>query len=543
MNTLIRAIIFTIISVVFVSCDKKPESGMENNKKDERPKQIRNQKSDLSMEKRVRELFDSGNLDEASKALSYYADSLKKKNIEQLLGSMQDLAQDDSPTGQALFAKCLKEIATRDPDRALKTITEMQVKDSSMAYQEVIKEVGKSKPENLLSWWTGLDSELKSSNAAFSIIYALREDNPEMALEFASSNKDIKIRKSLADQVYSDWVARNPDAAVGYASQQQDGGLALASVAGAFGKSDPYRGLKLIDDLNNVEAAAAATSRIFAAWLTKDQTQAIAELKKSNSVRIQEVLSNGNCMKYVLKADNNTLLDLASKIPATDSSNSTIAALLGKVVLSDPSTGLKWVNENVTGAAKDTTLASIAKNLMNKDSLSASTMYSNGSFGKDEQAVIVSSLAESWGKGNLDDALYWSQNLPSDKQYIFNKNLLESASSAQLDKGLAVFGKITNDLDAASAQEVGKSFGSALGKRNPEDAFIWANKQVGQAQIGAMKGLMEVWMQRDPVAASGVVSRIKDDSARNAAIHSIIETIKDSDPESAALWRKQLTNP
>jgi hypothetical protein len=57
----------------------------------------------------------------------------------------------------------------------------------------------------------------------------------------------------------------------------------------------------------------------------------------------------------------------------------------------------------------------------------------------------------------------------------------------------------------------------------------------------AFSGLMNLWLKRDPIAASEWLSKQPAGPARDAGAQEIINQIKDTDPETAEQWRKSMT--
>ena len=150
-------------------------------------------------------------------------------------------------------------------------------------------------------------------------------------------------------------------------------------------------------------------------------------------------------------------------------------------------------------------------------------------------------LAQEYSKGNIDDAIAWAEDYPSDDSRMRETIVGQiGANLAKRDLQATASWAITMHNEPA-AERVMENVITNWVNHSPEEAAQWVNNlQNSFHKTFAMRALANRWSIKDPVATAEWINQLPNAENSDVAIDELVKRIRLKDPEGAAAWANSI---
>jgi hypothetical protein len=382
---------------------------------------------------------------------------------------------------------------------------------------------------------------------------------------------------NLRSILFETWAKQDPEAAIGALNDRSVlPGVESErfSMSNTIMKTDPARGLKLMNDWNltsylpdlrnvsawvekNPRAAAeaamqnslgAATGEVMKqigkAWAAQDPAAALAfaaERRGLNGIQLaQSVMSEwaqrdlSAAMAYV-GAQTESLTKAKLGLP-----------LIEAWAKSDPEAALVWANEHLKGEARAAAAASVVKTMAAQD-LNAAAEFVAGLEPGGGKNRAVNQLVETWlgddwmnkkDGTKAGEALQWMASLPEPDA---RRQAMDQASwrlfYAAPDETIAF---LNSPQGATASQGMFDRAAQHLAQKNPESAMQWAAALPADRRGAAQNSVLSEWLNSRPEAAQQWVRQQPAGSGRSTLITTATMNLAWNSPEATRAWLTSL---
>lgn len=277
----------------------------------------------------------------------------------------------------AQIRQALTQWASRDPEAALARISQMEnlgerkrlTRTAIMIFSQVDPENALIYVRNVLTADTQLESMVLNTIAA-----ADPENSTALVEEFSRRTGN----NATVINLLSNWVAKDPEKAIGYAESLGDNIKidALAGIARSFVNNYPTQGVDWLLTLGDEHR----------------------QTKK-------------NVLRSLARIDSQLAEDTVQRLDDSVLRSTLINSLASFKSETQPAAALTWIEQFKEENAYQQARSSILRNWVRNDPQSAIDEL-EGDFDRDDMAPIVSQLASSWFRRNPDEAVTWVESLP-----------------------------------------------------------------------------------------------------------------------------------
>jgi hypothetical protein len=382
---------------------------------------------------------------------------------------------------------------------------------------------------------------------------------------------------NLRGILFETWAKTDPEAAI--AALQDRTALPGVegerfSMANTIMKTDPLRGMKLLNDwnitsflpdlrnvsawvANNPRAAAeaamqnnlgAATSgmmeQIGKAWAAQDPAAALtfaAERRGLNGIQ----LARSVMAEWAQR-------DLAAALAHVNArSESLTKAKLGLPLVeawakSDPQAALVWANENLKGEARAAAAASVVKTMAAQDLNAAAELITGldpgGAKNRAVNQLVESWLGDDWlnkkDGAKATEVLQWMSALPEPdaRRYAMEQASWRLFHGAP-DETIAF---LNSPQGAQAPQQMFDRAAQHLAQKNPESAMQWAAALPPERRSTAQASVLSEWLGSRPEAAQQWVREQPAGNSRAGLVSSATMNLAWHSAETTRAWLESL---
>ncbi|MCZ7592951.1 MAG: hypothetical protein M5U15_12815 [Kiritimatiellae bacterium] len=361
------------------------------------------------------------------------------------------------------------------------------------------------------------------------------------SLDLALEETDPIDRSMAFGRLFSEWFARDPDAALVYLSglppsPEYTSGLLLALTS--VGKNDPSRAIELAQQLATNEEQQVVYSVLF---------DTFARASLSDAEQLLAEAPPGAPFESAIRAlasrwtDSNleSALAWAQKLKEEDGRSSAIETVLFSLAPQDPWRALDIAAHDLDGEPLERTVARVMQRLGELDPEQAGRILQLLPEGQ-TQTHIALDLARALASSNPAVAVAWTSKLPDvETREMAVKNVLDVWVGTSPNDAKSYVAKLPSGASQDSAAE---HLAVRLAAMDPLDAARWANTlPTESARREALIGVATGWAQQDASAAAQWAAQLPAaDAARNEAIYSAVSYWVLSDADAASAFAKSI---
>jgi hypothetical protein len=380
------------------------------------------------------------------------------------------------------------------------------------------------------------------------IAHIVATKNPELFVEkFVKQNpKSAKFTNSIMIAMQN-CILINRELYVQQAIDYYNGdSIKQSGVLLKLASSDPKYCLEFLNK-NKLAPTSALDSQLFRQLLNKEPNMFFSSLNDLDSGRLLRLYSNIDIMDAALNVNALECVKIASNLPITASSQSILGNFAARLIQNNDFELWKsfvgsFENTKTAEIITQSSFISIASNDMAK-----AREYMDA-LPHELKGVAVKSVAKVMvGRSSLADSLRYLQSFPSDIQAGAVSEVYQSTLAyKKQDELIQViqdpqFANINHLINAESRGDIVSNAISQIARADLNKGIELAMNMSSYDKSDAFSGLMNLWLKRDPIAASEWLSKQPAGPARDAGAQEIINQIKDTDPETAEQWRKSMT--
>ncbi|MFT6181495.1 MAG: hypothetical protein ACJAQT_002496 [Akkermansiaceae bacterium] len=325
------------------------------------------------------------------------------------------------------------------------------------------------------------------------------------------------------------------------------GGLSLAQGVGRFLPSDAIAILEQVDE-NGI--FGSMKERVYVQLIKVDlkdpDPSRLVSMYEGLTPKIsRKLLNNEKAMEMILKKNPASVFQLVGKVSFIETNISAyekVATSLGK---SDAGLVSGWLSEMIESPARTRLFEALGTSVDVSDP--KKFLSSIQSVEPAERSAVLRGAALTMARADFESALEFSANLDGAERREFElssitavRNLDSQKSANELTKLLNRPG--TDATDGSSEVTAVTEVGESLAIINPEEAVSWIDDLNPLFQLAAVRGLASGFAAKDPDRLVEWIESGLTTEHRNIGISELVKQLKETDPESAALWAKEISD-
>ena len=402
-------------------------------------------------------------------------------------------------------------LAGSDPLAALRLCKEVLVPENRNRLEELVfSSVADRDPQKALDLLLA-SPDFENSTTLFSLVFkSWARSNPEEAIGVARKLEDFRMRKNAVRAVFESWADKSAESLLKWADGEdritgRERDLAFKAALPELAEDNAAEAIKYCNSLNVFERNK---------WLP----DVLGNISKSDPLKVAEWLeSDGNF--FVKKK----VLEEMGAIIARAAPEIIIRLSVDDVVVR---------REALREAIYQLATEDIEASVMELDNWRDFRIYRQ----------LVTSVAEAYGRVDLEGALEWAGGLhPDNRAYAVSK-VINTASDLDSERAFGMLNDLELEADDLAYKIVAKAVVGKSAMQDPESAAALVDQLPPVLQETTVGEVVKVWPGVDPVAASEWISDLPSGRVRDSATLELLRGLRSEDPEMAMHWASSLTD-
>lgn len=479
-----------------------------------------------------------GCLDNIKAALSSKSDAEVKELALKLLQLDRNTW---SPDQQFHLAAALSVMADRDPVKALAFYSQSADEQLILDWGDhLFPGIAAKAPKEMVSWALSKMDSPRALDLLYLSCGALGERNFDHALVLINScSRNETDKKSLLRSSLIALSKKKPAEALQRASQlpqdQQSG--AMGAVVEGLSRSKNYPELvALLAAPNSGLIPASDLNRVFSEWVKGDAKAAMDAFPQLNARQQWELAKNNQLLQILVEQKPESAVKLLNNADLTNSNRNQIANLVSALSRKNPNEALAWISSLPDSVNKDVFYGQSLTTWAAFDADGFKTMLSqNPEFLSNKK--LIDSAAQGMAMHDLTEAIEYVKKIPDTNKLAFLTQVLHTGA---LNSPAEAAEAVTSNPALLTNADLCSKIAGSYAKTNLENAKQWISSLTGSSHAAATGALIKSWCSTDSVAASTWLRDLPNGDAKIQGVKTLINEIKDSDAESAAVWKTSL---
>lgn len=474
----------------------------------------------------------SARTNQSSSDKSERIDLFRNLSIDELREMLAEVknSSDSETIDRLLIIDILSEIARKDSEVAIEELLKLDRKLAiSWISRSVFEVIASRDPAKLESWISGAEKEIVD-DFGVRAVEVLAVLTPKSAIDICLN---LPNRKDLSSNLFFIIGSRSLEEASSFVAMLPKNmrDEALISAANGAGMNSPQRGLEFLTQLEVAKSGLYIISMQNLVYATSRGNPSIAVdlIKNFDSNILQQILSSHKVVSLLGEQAPNELIDLMSSIVLTKSNEKIFSAAVGSMAGGAPVEAISWISDFPDSSAKDNLL----RLAYNRWGDSNPVDFSNVAIelSGELRGAALASLANSWGRSDVNSALKWATNLPSIEANLFVKNVL-TYEAGRNPENIAAILKSGQSTDI----DVYRAVASGLATKNPESAINWSAQLPSSIQPTTTRKIVEAVAGHSPKQVADWLAGMPAGRARNEGIRALIQELESADSEASNSW-------
>ena len=161
--------------------------------------------------------------------------------------------------------------------------------------------------------------------------------------------------------------------------------------------------------------------------------------------------------------------------------------------------------------------------------------------GKEAEAGLLPQIAQHWAGRDAAAAIAWGRQLP---EGTARDQFLASAVGRMAQQDPKTAAAQLPQLPLAQQEAAAGQIARSLARSSPEEAARWASQLPEDSNVrgNAYGQILADWVEGDPYRASEWLVKLPSGQSRDAAVSTFAIRLRDTDPDSAAVWAGSIAN-
>ena len=554
----LRCLIPCLLGVaVLTGCDgRKPEVAAGNGKAESSLKKRRGDPRSGAEETVISSVrLSGGNAKDSQTEFAAMAERVRDLNSSRLTILLEELSDSrDSPQDRAVFEVAIKELANRDPSKALSFYSSAKMMESSSVFGDVAEIAGRIDKDALSRW---IRDSLGKCPAAMkgiytnSAYYGLSLSDPQGAMDsFLGRKMDPASLFSAVQGTFYNFGIKDPAAAQAAAVKNLKGEnlqVALYCIALGAAKADPKQGLDVALQIKDPETKGKALASIMNSWLESDPDAFGEKLNSFEAKDLQFVLRNesGDPSSHtarLAKSNPELLFSTLEKMILTNESKPIFAEASRALFLTQPDRVMGLITTMPEGRAKTDLLVSTYNGWAEKDAsgaLGSALRLQNQA----DQMEVLRGLGDRVGSEGLAATLKLSESLSP----ILQQMILVEAFPGIASRDIQEAADLLADPKGAASQIMDKQrqvmvadVAERMAGSDTESASLWATKLPESDRPSVMEGIANKMVKSDIEGLADMLGKLPRDKTWEAGAKVLVQTLKGTDVEMAKEWERAI---
>jgi len=421
------------------------------------------------------------------------------------------------------------------------------------------KAVAPATPEAAAEWALNLPRNGRSQ-ALHGVISGWAEVDPAAAAQWSQKLPDQE--KWVMNSALASWARKDPDTAAAWALKIPEGPQrtqALEQVGQAWGGKNRATAMVWAEKLPSESDRKVAIGGVVQSWATQDYVAALQFAEEQSDAKLKEHFLGrviyGWCFKDRAAAEK-----WVKELPEGNLKKATEKALaeapvIRRRVASIPPTGSNEVRKKITlHFETPPELGKIMESPLNQARQDAIQRYVLEWFGRDKEKAIqwipaklqgyvlgvcAGTVAREWSKTDLAAAAAWVRQIPP----FFRDFVARMGAEWAAEKPKHVAEAVLQWPDNSRREVVMRGVCEVWGQKDAAAALKWMETLPrGATRTGALKGVVIGWSQSQANDCRAWAEKITDENDKRDAQHYILHGLARSNPQEAIAYLSSLAN-
>jgi hypothetical protein len=387
-----------------------------------------------------------------------------------------------------------------------------------------------SDPEAVLDEFLSGRPDPEQSMYAHGALQTLASRDIDKAIDYLERIPNLQLRASLAGAVAGAFAQANPDGAVAWAREYDDGmrtGV-FAEVLSAIAATRPEMALNEANSIGNTNHRRMALNRIAMTMSERDPQQAVALLGQVGRPADREDMARSIAMMWV-QSDPDAALSWMTGLEGPER-ESVLRSAAQWVPEFDLDTAMRWL-PRLDEETQRTWRARIASSLAAQGSIQEARSFLARFEGSEDYPSLLASAIDNIAQNDITAAAGMAELLPAgpERDSLYGR-IASEYSYQDPQQAASLLGSISDENERAQATGTVAMMWS---QHDPVAAEQWAGSLPrGAARDTAIMSQVSTWDEMTP-SRRLLVNSIGDPERRKQALITHVHTIAQSDPQQA----------